>query len=116
MLGSADVQNSEQEKKKKNFFVLSRIRRFENSDVRKKKKKIFILSSDFRQCSYRWFDNFFNFENLVENEEMDALREDFGIVRPICEFCITHGKKPVTRNAKKGKKRARHVEVDDGDD
>ena len=47
---------------------------------------------------------------------MDALREDFGIVRPICEFCITHGKKPVTRNAKKGKKCARHVEVDDGDD
>ena len=84
--------------------------------LEKKKKKNFILSSDFRQCSYRWLDNFFNFENLVENEEMDALREDFGIVRPICEFCITHGKKPVTRNAKKGKKRARHVEVDDGDD
>lgn len=40
----------------------------------------------------------------VNDEKIRKLKEDYGIVRPICQKCLDHGKTPVVRNAKKLKK------------
>jgi hypothetical protein len=48
-------------------------------------------------------------DNTAENEAIEALREEFSIVRPICNTCYDSGKKPVTRMGKKGRKRGRRV-------
>jgi hypothetical protein len=50
---------------------------------------------------------------LAENDEIDALHEQFGIVRPICNACFSSGKKPLTRSVNRGAKRARRHDDDD---
>ena len=41
---------------------------------------------------------------VVEDDLVKQLREEYGIVRPICQTCLQEGKKIKTRNAVKTKK------------
>lgn len=42
---------------------------------------------------------------LADNEDLRRMKEEFGIVRPICQNCLKQGKPVKTRNALKVKKR-----------
>lgn len=48
-------------------------------------------------CFYCWDSQ------LETNRDIEKLKENFAIVRPVCSSCYNKGMQPATRNAKKNK-------------
>ena len=46
-------------------------------------------------------------DDVVENETIEGLKSEYGIVRPICKNCFKMGRPVVTRNAAKTTKKTR---------